>query len=185
VCGASTNGLSGTHLIPACVDHGLAEVVGASLLAATGVFAFIGGTLSGWLSDRYDNRYLLFWFYGLRGLSLMYLPFAFDMSFYGLSLFSVFYGLDWIASVPPTVRLLSQVVGSARIGIMVAWITAIHMIGGALAAYLGGVLRIAFGTYLEAFMISRLLCISAAMMLLFIGAGRRGDEPVAVPMPAG
>jgi sugar phosphate permease len=185
VCGASTNGLIGTHLIPACVDHGLAEVVGASLLAATGVFAFIGGTLSGWLSDRYDNRYLLFWFYGLRGLSLMYLPFALDMSFFGLSLFSVFYGLDWIASVPPTVRLLSQVVGTARIGIMVAWITAIHMVGGALAAYLGGVLRIAFGTYVEAFMISGLLCIAAALMVLFIGAGRRGDAPVAVPMPVG
>ncbi len=182
VCGASTNGLIGTHLIPACVDHGLAEIVGAGLLAATGVFAFIGGTLSGWLSDRYDNRLMLFWYYGLRGLSLMYLPFAFDMSFYGLTLFSVFYGLDWIAGVPPTVRLLSQVVGAERIGIMVAWITAIHMVGGALAAYLGGVLRIAFGSYLEAFMIAGLLCIGAALMVLFIGAGRRGHEPIAVPV---
>ena len=118
-------------------------------------------------------------------LSLMYLPFAFDMSFFGLSLFGLFYGLDWIASVPPTVRLLSQVVGTARIGIMVAWITAIHMVGGALAAYLGGVLRIAFGSYLEAFMISGLVCIAAALAVLFIGAGRRGDEPVAVPMPVG
>jgi sugar phosphate permease len=181
VCGASTNGLIGTHLIPACVDHGLTEIVGAGLLAATGVFAFIGGTLSGWLSDRWDNRFLLFWYYGLRGLSLMYLPFAFDMSFYGLTLFSVFYGLDWIAGVPPTVRLLSQVVGAERIGIMVAWITAIHMVGGALAAYLGGVLRITFGSYLEAFMLSGLLCIGAALMVLLIGAGRRGHEPVAVP----
>src|SRR5439155_11916661 len=110
VCGASTNGLIGTHLIPACVDHGLAEVTGAGLLAATGVFSFLGGTLSGWLSDRVDNRLLLAWYYALRGLSLLYLPFAFDMSFYGLSLFSVFYGLDWIAGVPPTVRLLSRVV---------------------------------------------------------------------------
>jgi predicted MFS family arabinose efflux permease len=100
ICGASTNGLIGTHLIPACVDHGLAEVSGAGLLAATGVFSFIGGTLSGWLSDRWDNRLLLAWYYGLRGLSLLYLPFAFDMSFYGLTLFSVFYGLDWIAGGP-------------------------------------------------------------------------------------
>jgi len=181
ICGASTNGLIGTHLIPACVDHGLGEVVGASLLAATGVFAFIGGTVSGWLSDRCDNRFLLFWYYGLRGLSLMYLPFAFDMSFYGLTLFSVFYGLDWIASVPPTVRLLARVMGAERLGIMVAWITAIHMVGGALAAYLGGVLRITFGSYLEAFMLSGLMCIGAALMVLFIGAGRREREPVAVP----
>jgi sugar phosphate permease len=181
ICGASTNGLIATHLIPACVDHGLGEVVGASLLAATGVFAFIGGTLSGWLSDRCDNRFLLFWYYGLRGLSLMYLPFAFDMSFYGLTLFSVFYGLDWIASVPPTVRLLVRVMGAARIGIMVAWITAIHMVGGALAAYLGGLLRITFGSYLEAFILSGLLCIGAALMVLLIGAGQREREPVAVP----
>jgi len=179
VCGASTNGLIGTHLIPACVDHGLAEVVGAGLLAATGVFAFIGGTASGWLSDRWDNRYLLFWYYGLRGLSLMYLPFALDMSFYGLTLFSVFYGLDWIAGVPPTVRLLSRAVGAERIGIMVAWITVIHQVGGATAAYLGGVLRISFGSYLEAFMLSGLLCIGAALMVLFIGAGRSQRDATA------
>jgi sugar phosphate permease len=185
ICGASTNGLIGTHLIPACVDHGLGEVVGAGLLAATGVFSFIGGTLSGWLSDRWDNRFLLFWYYGLRGLSLMYLPFAFDMSFYGLTLFSVFYGLDWIASVPPTVRLLTRVVGAERVGIMVAWITAIHMVGGALAAYLGGLLRSIFGTYLEAFMLSGLLCIAAALMVLLIGSNRREHQPVAAPLPAG
>jgi sugar phosphate permease len=177
VCGASTNGLISTHLIPACVDHGLSEEVGAGLLAATGVFSFLGGTLSGWLSDRWDNRYLLFWYYGLRGLSLMYLPFAFDLSFYGLSLFTLFYGLDWIASVPPTVRLLTRVVGNERIGIMVAWITVIHQVGGAAAAYLAGVLRLDFGTYLEAFMLSGLLCIGAALMVLFIGVGGSERTP--------
>src|SRR5258708_35569431 len=128
VCGASTNGLISTHLIPACVDPGLTEVAGASLLATTGLFAFLGGTASGWLSDRWDNRFLLFWYYGLRGLSLMYLPFAFDMSFYGLSLFSIFYGLDWIATGPPTVRLLVRAIGVERIGIMVSWITALHRV---------------------------------------------------------
>jgi sugar phosphate permease len=177
VCGATTNGLIGTHLIPACVDHGLSEVAGAGLLAATGVFSFAGGTLSGWLSDRWDNRVLLAWYYGLRGLALMYLPFAFGMSVYGLPLFAVFYGLDWIASVPPTVRLLNRVVGAERTGIMVAWITVIHQIGAALAAYLGGVLRGAFGTYLEAFMLAGLLLLGAALMVLFIGVGGREPEP--------
>jgi sugar phosphate permease len=184
VCGASTNGLIGTHLIPACVDHGLTEMVGAGLLAATGVFSFIGGTLSGWLSDRFDNRYMLFWYYGLRGLSLLYLPFAFDMSFFGLSLFMVFYGLDWIAGVPPTVRLLAGVVGAERTGIMVAWITVIHQVGGAAAAFLAGVLRISYGTYLEAFMVAGVMCVLAAVMVLFIGAGRRRLEPDAVGAPA-
>ena len=184
VCGASTNGLIGTHLIPACVDHGLTEVVGAGLLAATGVFSFVGGTLSGWLSDRFDNRYMLFWYYGLRGLSLMYLPFAFDMSFYGLTLFSVFYGLDWIAGVPPTVRLLSGVVGPERTGIMVAWITVIHQVGGASAAFLAGVLRISYGSYLQAFMLSGVMCIGAAVMVLFIGAGGSRREPEGVAAAA-
>jgi sugar phosphate permease len=184
VCGATTNGLIGTHLIPACVDHGLTEIAGAGILAATGVFALIGGTISGWLSDRWDNRFLLFWYYGLRGLSLMYLPFALDMSFYGLSLFSIFYGLDWIASAPPTVRLLSRAVGVERTGIMVAWITALHMVGGGGAAYLAGVLRISSGTYFEAFIISGLLCIGAALAVLFIGSGRKGREGVTVPAAA-
>jgi len=184
VCGASTNGLIGTHLIPACVDHGFGEVAGAGLLAAAGMFSFLGGFLSGWLSDRWDNRFLLFWYYGLRGLALMFLPFALDMSFVGLTVFSMFYGLDWIASVPPTVRLLSRVVGSERTGIMVAWITVIHQLGGAGAAYLAGVLRISFGTYLEAFMLSGLLCILAALMVLFIGADRARSEPAGRPAAA-
>jgi sugar phosphate permease len=184
ICGASTNGLIATHLIPACVDHGLAEVTGAGLLAATGVFAFVGGTLSGWLSDRWDNRALLAWYYGLRGLSLLYLPFAFDMSVYGLTLFSVFYGLDWIASVPPTVRLLTRVVGTEKAAIMVAWITVIHQVGGAAAAYLGGLLRISFGTYLEAFLFAGLLCLLAAAMALMIGYGGRGLDRVEAVAPA-
>ncbi len=184
VCGATTNGLIGTHLIPACVDHGLSEIQGAGLLAAAGVFSFVGGTLSGWLSDRWDNRLLLAWYYGLRGLALMYLPFAFGMSFYGLTLFSVFYGLDWIASVPPTVRLLSRVVGAERTGIMVAWITVVHQIGGAAAAYLGGVLRIAFGTYLEAFVAAGLLLIGAAFMVLFVSSGEHDSGPAEAVLAA-
>jgi sugar phosphate permease len=177
ICGASTNGLITTHLIPACVDHGLSEEVGAGLLATTGVFAFVGGMLSGWASDRWDNRFLLCLCYGLRGLSLMYLPFAFGLSFAGLSVWSVFYGLDWIVSVPPTVRLLTRVIGGERIGMMVAWITVVHQMGAASAAYLAGVLRLDFGSYVEAFMLSGLLCIGAALMVLFIGAGGAERTP--------
>ena len=183
VCGATTVGVIGTHLIPACVDHGLSEVAGAGLLAGAGVFALGGGAISGWLSDRCDNRILLCCFYGLRGLSLLYLPFAFDMSFYGLSLFSIVYGLDWIASAAPTVRLLSGVVGGERIGIMVAWITVIHQIDSASAAYFAGVVRIAFGTYFEAFIISGMLLVAVAVMVLFIDAGR-GREPEVEPAMA-
>ena len=184
VCGATTNGLIGTHLIAACVDHGFSEVAGAGLLAATGVFALLGGTLSGWLSDRCDNRLLLCAYYGLRGLALLYLPFALDLPFYALSAFSIVYGLDWIASAPPTVRLLTGVVGTQRIGIMVAWITVIHQIGGAMAAYFAGLLRIDFGTYLEAFMFSGFLLLLAAVMVLFIGAGRSGRKREIAPAAA-
>jgi len=180
VCGVTTNGLIGTHLIAACVDHGMSEIAGAGLLAGTGVFALLGGTLSGWLSDRWDNRLLLCAYYGFRGLSLLYLPFAFDLSIYGLPVFAVVYGLDWIASAPPTVRLLTGVVGPERIGIMVAWITVIHQVGSASAAYLAGVLRIEFGTYLEAFIISGILLLVAAIMVLFVGTGGRGHHRDAV-----
>jgi sugar phosphate permease len=114
----------------------------------------------------------------------MYLPFAFDMSFYGLTLFGVFYGLDWIAGVPPTVRLLSGVVGPERTGIMVAWITVIHQVGGASAAFLAGVLRISYGSYLQAFMLSGVMCIGAAVMVLFIGAGGSRREPEGVAAAA-
>ena len=107
ICGASTNGLVQVHLIPMCLDFGIPQVQAASLLAAMGIFDFVGTIASGWLSDRYDNRKLLFWYYGLRGLSLLFLPFS-DFTFYGLSLFAMFYGLDWIATVPPTVRLTAQ-----------------------------------------------------------------------------
>jgi sugar phosphate permease len=181
VCGATTNGLIGTHLIAACVDHGFSEVAGAGLLAATGVFALLGGTLSGWLSDRWDNRLLLCCYYGFRGLALLYLPFAFNMSYYGLTLFSMVYGLDWIASAPPTVHLLTGVVGAEKIGIMVAWITVIHQIGSASAAYLAGVMRISFGSYFEAFIVAGILLMAAAVMVLFVGAGHSGREPEVIP----
>ena len=175
ICGASTSGLIGTHLIPACVDNGIADVAGASLLALMAIFNFIGTTGSGWLSDRVDNRVLLAVYYALRGLSLLYLPFSF-VSFYGLSLFVVFYGLDWIATVPPTIRLTANTFGKDNVGIMFGWMSGSHQLGGALAAFLGGVLRMDLGTYLEAFMLAGLLCFIAAVMVMFIGADRKIPE---------
>jgi sugar phosphate permease len=181
ICGASTNGLIGTHLIPACIDNGIAEVAAASLLASMAIFNFIGTTGSGWLSDRIDNRVLLAIYYGLRGLSLIYLPFSF-VDFYGLSLFVVFYGLDWIATVPPTVRLTASTFGRENAGIMFGWVAMFHQVGGAMAAYLAGVLRMDLGTYLQAFILSGLLCLIAAVMVLFIGI-KRQDRSVR-PAPA-
>ena len=121
ICGASTIGLVQVHLIPMCADFGIPQVQAAGLLAAMGVFDFVGTIVSGWLSDRYDNRWLLFWYYGLRGLSLLFLPMT-DFSFYGLSLFAVFYGLDWVATVPPTVRLTAQRFGAERANLVFGWI---------------------------------------------------------------
>ncbi len=175
VCGASTNGLIGTHLIPACVDHGIAEVSAAGLLAVMGIFDLVGTTFSGWLTDRHDSRKLLAWYYGLRGLSLLFLPFSFDYSVYGLSLFAVFYGLDWIATVPPTVRLAGQAFGEDNAALMFGWIAAAHQVGAASAAWLAGLTRTATGTYLQAFIAAGLLSFVAALMVLFVGraSGRR------------
>ncbi|HEY4275649.1 MAG TPA: MFS transporter, partial [Rhizomicrobium sp.] len=135
VCGFTTNGLVGTHMIALCGDHGLNAVVAGGLLAVMGVFDLVGTTASGWLTDRYDPRKLLFVYYGLRGLSLIYLPFA-DFSFRGLSLFAVFYGLDWIATVPPTLALTNRAFGSQRAPVMFGWISASHQLGAASAAFL-------------------------------------------------
>jgi sugar phosphate permease len=171
ICGASTNGLIGTHLIPACIDHGIPEVMAASLLASRAAFNFFGATGSGWLSDRVDCRVLLCIYYALRGVSLLYLPFSFD-TFYTLSLFAVFYGLDWIATIPPTVKLIGQSFGREKTAVMYGWITCVHQLGGAAAAFLGGVFRVNFDTYMHAFLISGLLCLLAAIMSLFIGTQR-------------
>lgn len=180
ICGASTNGLIGTHLIPACIDHGIPEVVGASLLAGMAVFNFIGATSSGWLSDRVDPRILLFVYYGLRGLSLAYLPFAFD-SFYGLSVFATFYGLDWIATIPATIKLATGSFGKERTGTMVGWLMVFHQVGGAMAAFVGGLLRVDFGSYLDAFMLSGAMCLIAAIMVLFIGGKPKISASNAAP----
>ncbi len=167
ICGASTNGLIQVHLIPMCLDFGIPQVQAAGLLAAMGIFDFVGTILSGWLSDRYDNRWLLFWYYGLRGLSLLLLPFS-DFSFYGLSLFAMFYGLDWIATVPPTVRLTAQRFGPERANLVFGWIFAGHQLGAGAAAFGAGLSRTVLESYLPAFFVAGALCIIAALIILAI-----------------
>jgi MFS family permease len=161
ICGASTNGLIGTHLIPAAMDHGFGEVAAASLLATIGVFDLVGTVCSGWLTDRYDPRLLLAWYYGLRGLSLLALPYAFGAPRFGLILFVVFYGLDWVATVPPTVALTAEIFGRESVGIVFGWIFAAHMAGAAAAAWGAGAARTWFGGYGWAFGTSGLLCLFA------------------------
>jgi sugar phosphate permease len=172
ICGASTNGLVQVHLIPMCLDFGIPQIQAAGLLAAMGVFDFVGTIASGWLSDRYDNRYLLFWYYGLRGLSLLALPFT-DFSFYGLSLFALFYGLDWIATVPPTVRLTASKFGPERAGLVFGWIFAGHQLGAATAAFGAGLSRTVLLSYLPAFFAAGALCIIAALIVLAISKDKK------------
>jgi len=180
ICGASTNGLIGTHLVPACMDHGMPEVQAASLLAVMGIFDLVGTTGSGWLSDRIDNRLLLFTYYGLRGLSLLYLPYGFISEGHGLSIFAVFYGLDWIATVPPTVALVRQAFGAEKTGLVFGWIMAAHQIGAALAASVAGLIRTTEGSYDHAFILAGSLCLITAIGVLFAG---RGNKTGLVPQP--
>lgn len=184
ICGASTNGLVGTHLIPLCLDYGIPEVTAAGLLAAMGIFDLIGTTASGWLSDRFDSRKLLAWYYGLRGLSLMLLPIAFDFSFYGLSLFAIFYGLDWIATVPPTVKLAEKSFGEANAPLMFGWIACAHQLGAAAAAWGAGATRTYTGDYLPAFISAGLLCMLAVLMALSIRGRPEEDMPPLKPAVA-
>ena len=176
VCGASTNGLIGTHLVSAAYDCGIPEVTAASLLAMMGIFDLVGTTASGWLSDRVNSRYLLFGYYGLRGLSLLFLPKALSGPPVLLTVFAVFYGLDWIATVPPTVRLTGDLFGPAKAGIVFGWIAAMHQVGAAAATYGAGYVRTVLGSYSPAFIGSGILCVIAAAGVLSIG---HPDRPAA------
>ena len=140
-----------------------------------GVFDFVGTIGSGWLSDRLDNRALLSMYYGFRGLSLLYLPNS-TFTVYGLSLFAVFYGLDWIATVPPTVRLSAVHFGRERAGVVYGWVFASHMIGAAVAAWGGGFFRSTFNTYLPAFYVAGVACLIAATAVWLIGRTRSARE---------
>lgn len=174
ICGASTSGLIQTHFVSLCGDYGILPVEAASVLAMMGVFDLVGTTGSGWLSDRFDNRWLLFWYYGLRGLALLYLPFT-TFNLYGLSLFAVFYGLDWIATVPPTLRLTIERFGRVKANIVFGWIFAGHQLGAASAAFGAGLSRTVLGSYLPAFFSSGAICIIAAALVITIQSNQQGE----------
>jgi predicted MFS family arabinose efflux permease len=177
ICGATTNGLIGTHLIPAAHDHGLSETTAAGLLALVGLFDIAGTLGSGWLTDRMDPRRLLLWYYGLRGVSLLVLAPALADGGPGLVGFVVVYGLDWVATVPPTVALCHEVFGREKGTVVFGWVFAAHQLGAAAAASAAGFLRTVLGDYLVAFLSAAALCAVAAL----ITQGIRRPDPAVAP----
>ena len=184
VCGASTNGLIGTHLIAACHDYAIPEIRSAQLLAMMGLFDIVGTTASGWLTDRYSSRHLLFGYYTLRGISLLFLPFTLQAGGGGLAWFAVFYGLDWIATVPPTVRLTGEAFGRENTGVIYGWIGASHQLGASAAAFGAGAIRTTLGNYEAAFWIAGGLCMLAGLSFLTTGCRAFTPPPVVAPQTA-
>ena len=172
ICGVSTLGIIQTHFIPLCQDFGMSGVAAASVLTMMGAFDFVGTVGSGWLSDRINPRVLLFWYYGLRGLSLLLLPFL-PFSFYGLSLFAVFYGLDWIATVPPTVRMAADEFGREKAPLIFGWVFTMHQVGAAIAAYGAGKSRDLLDSYLPAFNTAGVACLIAALAIVVVRRTRK------------
>jgi MFS family permease len=185
ICGWSTNGLIGTHFIPAAHDHGMPPTTAANLLALIGIFDIVGTIGSGWLTDRMDPRNLLLAYYGLRGLSLLIVPSVLGSTVDPpLFLFIIFYGLDWVATVPPTVALCREHFGSPRSGVVFGWVFASHMVGAGIAASFAGAVREHTGDYRIAWLTAGALCVAAA--LSFFTIRERGDfapnRPAAVPL---
>jgi MFS family permease len=180
VCGLSTNGLIQTHWISICGDFGMAAVTAAGTLAVIGIFDFFGTIAAGWLSDRFDNRILLFWFYGLRGLSLIYLSFS-GFSVVELSVFAIFYGLDWVATVPPTVKLAADNFGREKAGLVFGWVFAGHQLGAATAAFGAGFFKSDYDTYMPALQIAGVMCLIAAISVLLL---RKPGSATLVPKAA-
>jgi MFS family permease len=179
VCGFTTNGLVGTHLIAFCGDVGIPEIQAAGLLAFMGLFDLVGTTASGWLTDRFDPRKLLVVYYGVRGLSLLYLPYS-GFSGPALTIFAILYGLDWIATVPPTLKLANERFGDKLAPVVFGWVFAGHQLGGASAAFFGGAVRQWQGDYTLAFLVAGVTGLIAAGMAIMINR-RRDDE---TPLPA-
>lgn len=182
ICGATTNGLIGTHFIPSAHDHGMAETTAAGLLAVVGVFDVVGTITSGWLTDRYDPRILLGGYYAFRGVSLLLLPALLSATIHpSIVVFVVIYGLDWVATVPPTVALCREVFGKDG-SVVFGWVFASHQIGAALAAVGAGFVRDRTGTYTAAWVSAAALCVVAAVVSIGIGRGKR-DSPDPLPDP--
>ena len=186
ICGWSTNGLIGTHFIPAAHDHGMPETTSAGLLALIGIFDIVGTVASGWLTDRVDSRYLLFFYYFFRGLSLLAVPWLLGPHVQpSLFLFILFYGLDWVATVPPTVALCRQHFGIERSGVVFGWVFAAHMVGAGVAASYAGWIRTGLGDYFVAWMTAGALCVLAAAMCLMIPRRPVTQEHVLAPAETG
>ena len=177
VCGVSSFGLM-PHFVTLCGDFGISPMISTGLLALIGVCDLIGTVGSGWLSDRYDNRWLLGCYYGFRGLSLLWLPYS-GFSIIGLSGFAIFYGLDYIATIPPTVRLTARKFGREQAPLVFGWIFAAHQLGAGLMALAAGESRDAFASYLPAFLAAGMICLAAALSLLLL-RGRTGAAVLAV-----
>jgi sugar phosphate permease len=176
ICGYTSNGLVGTHLIPHAIEHGFTPETAAGAVGVMGALNIVGTLASGWFSDRYDNRKLLAFYYGFRALSLAALPLVLEAPY--LYLFAVVYGLDWIATVPPTANLTATIFGRASLGQLYGWIFFSHMVGAALAAFAGGFFRILLGDY-------HLMFISAALMgFIAVGLALRISPPAAATTPA-
>ncbi|HEV7809241.1 MAG TPA: MFS transporter [Candidatus Limnocylindrales bacterium] len=179
ICGATSNGLVGQHFIPHAVDHGFTPVAASGALAVMGVFNFIGTIASGWLTDRWDPRKLLLIYYGFRGLSLLYLPFIHDTVSIGG--FAILFGLDYIATVPPTVALVADRFGRHNVGVVYGWVFAAHMIGAAIAAWVAGIVREHVGDYAAAFVAAGWIAIIAGFAALAIR--RNGPDVLPTPGP--
>lgn len=172
ICGASTNGLVKTHFVPAAHDHGMPVTAAASLLAVIGVFDVVGTVASGWFTDRFDSRRLLAVYYALRGVSLLFLPMLLAPDVRPpMVFFIVFYGLDWVATVPPTMALCRERFGEDS-AIVFGWVLASHQVGAAVVAFGGGVARDVFGSYDVVWYASGGLCAVAALLALMVRVGR-------------
>ena len=173
VCGWTTNGLIQTHFVPAAHDHGMPATTAASLIAFVGIFDLIGTIASGWLTDRVNPRFLLVAYYGLRGLALLSVPVVLGPTIeWPLLFFIVFYGLDWVATVPPTVQLCREAFGLERSGVLYGWVFAAHMIGAGAAASFAGWIRQTHGDYNIAWFVAAALALVASASVIFIPKGR-------------
>jgi MFS family permease len=176
VCGYTSNGLVGTHLIPHATEHGFTEVMAASAVALLGSMNIIGTLASGWLTDRFDNRKLLAAYYGFRATSLFALPLIYDIRW--LFLFAFVYGLDWIATVPPTANLVATIYGRASLGTIYGWIFFSHMVGAAIAAFAGGFFRDLLGDYHLMFISAGIMGFIAVSLALRISTPATAGTPV-------